>query len=169
METFLQTLNIIIIIGNVIAFLIIRNYLPSYLSKKAENLATKEDIAEITKKVEEVKIEFASQAHTLIKKRETYEKITNGLRVFIQGHPADQQEKTQMLEAYSISWLWANDDVLKKLNIHLDLQLKKTAKPSSVTQDELKQSYAECILEMRKNSGYNETKLTWQDFHFINF
>ena len=34
-------------------------YLSSYLKKKGENLATKEDISKITKKVEEVKISFS--------------------------------------------------------------------------------------------------------------
>ena len=36
-------------------------YLPSYLSKKGENLATKEDIAEITREVERVKSEYTER------------------------------------------------------------------------------------------------------------
>ena len=36
-------------------------YLPSYLSKKGENLATKEDIAEITREVERVKSEHTER------------------------------------------------------------------------------------------------------------
>lgn len=31
-----------------------KNYLPSYMDKKGENLATKEDVEEITRKTEEV-------------------------------------------------------------------------------------------------------------------
>jgi hypothetical protein len=38
--------------------LFIKNYLPSYMGKKGENLATKQDIAEITRKSEEVQDEF---------------------------------------------------------------------------------------------------------------
>ncbi len=38
--------------------LFLKNYLPSYMSRKGENLATKEDIAKITKLTEEVKIQF---------------------------------------------------------------------------------------------------------------
>lgn len=38
--------------------LFIKNYLPSYMDKKGENLATKEDIQEITRKTEEVQQEF---------------------------------------------------------------------------------------------------------------
>lgn len=38
--------------------LYIKNFFPSYMDKKGENLATKEDIAEITRKTEEVQKEF---------------------------------------------------------------------------------------------------------------
>lgn len=39
--------------------LVLGNLLPSYFSKKGENLATKEDIDEITRKIESVKNEYA--------------------------------------------------------------------------------------------------------------
>lgn len=46
-----------------------KDYLPNYMKKKAENLATKEDIADITRKTEDVKHEFqrefASFSNTL--------------------------------------------------------------------------------------------------------
>lgn len=51
-------LNVIIIIGCFFATLIIKNYLPSYIDEKGKNLATKEDIKEITLKTEEVQKEF---------------------------------------------------------------------------------------------------------------
>jgi hypothetical protein len=41
--------------------LFIGKFLPSYFNKKGENLATKEDIAEITKKAEEVKSEYLKE------------------------------------------------------------------------------------------------------------
>lgn len=46
-----------IIINVVLIFLLglfIKNYLPSYMNEKGKNLATKEDIQEITRKTEEV-------------------------------------------------------------------------------------------------------------------
>jgi hypothetical protein len=59
-------LDIVIIILNVLTILAIfivamvgKNYLPRYVSEKAKNLATKEDVAEITNKIESVKIEYA--------------------------------------------------------------------------------------------------------------
>ena len=40
-------------------------YLRSYISKKGENLATKDDIGEITAKIEEVKHDYASRLESL--------------------------------------------------------------------------------------------------------
>jgi len=40
---------------------LIKFYLPGYMGEKGKNLATKEDIAEITKKIEQVKVEYAKQ------------------------------------------------------------------------------------------------------------
>lgn len=42
-------------------WLLIKYYVPSYMKKKGENLATKEDIKEITQKTEEVKILFQKE------------------------------------------------------------------------------------------------------------
>jgi hypothetical protein len=53
-----------IVITMVSAFvlgLFMKNYFPAYMDKKGENLATKEDIAEITRKTEEVQSEFKEQ------------------------------------------------------------------------------------------------------------
>ncbi len=40
---------------------LIKFYLPGYMGEKGKNLATKEDIAEITNKIEQVKVEYAKQ------------------------------------------------------------------------------------------------------------
>lgn len=47
----------IVFIG--VAWMFLRSYLPSYLTKKAENLATREDIAGITREIESVKTQYA--------------------------------------------------------------------------------------------------------------
>ncbi len=48
------------LIGGGIVLLFIKTFIPKYLSEKAKNLATKEDIAEITSKVESVKSDYAT-------------------------------------------------------------------------------------------------------------
>ena len=49
--------NILILVG-IILMLYFQFYVPSYLKKKGENLATKEDIAQITKEIKEVETKF---------------------------------------------------------------------------------------------------------------
>lgn len=52
---------LIIIINAVSVFLLglfIKHYLPGYMAKKGENLAAKEDVAEITRRTEEVQKKF---------------------------------------------------------------------------------------------------------------
>jgi len=46
-------------IGAGIVFMLLKSFLPSYLSEKGKNLATKEDVASITDKVESVKTDYA--------------------------------------------------------------------------------------------------------------
>ena len=41
--------------------LLVRHYLSSYLTEKGKNLATKEDIADITSRIEEVRAQYATQ------------------------------------------------------------------------------------------------------------
>lgn len=46
-------------IGALAVYLLLKSFLPSYLSEKGKNLATKEDVASITDKVESVKTDYA--------------------------------------------------------------------------------------------------------------
>jgi hypothetical protein len=46
-------------VAGVVVFLLIKSFLPGYLSEKGKNLATKEDIREITAEVESVKNQYA--------------------------------------------------------------------------------------------------------------
>ena len=62
MSTLILILELIIL---VVIFLLTKFYFPSYLRKKGENLATKEDIAEITQKVESVKHEYSAQLESI--------------------------------------------------------------------------------------------------------
>lgn len=57
----LLVLEISQLLALVVGFLFLQKYLPSYLSEKAKNLATKEDIAGITDKVEQVRLEYAKR------------------------------------------------------------------------------------------------------------
>lgn len=53
--------DVVLFVSIVIVGLLVKTYLPGYIGEKAKNLATKEDIADITKKIEQVKVEYAKQ------------------------------------------------------------------------------------------------------------
>ncbi|MDR3391605.1 MAG: hypothetical protein P4L77_07710 [Sulfuriferula sp.] len=55
----LGSLGLGAIIGALAVYLLLKSFLPSYLSEKGKNLATKEDVASITDKVESVKTDYA--------------------------------------------------------------------------------------------------------------
>jgi hypothetical protein len=64
MDYILIGLQVLILLGLGCIFLF-RKYLFSYSSEKGKNLATKEDIGDITRKVEEVKTEYVTEVERL--------------------------------------------------------------------------------------------------------
>lgn len=63
MNTLIVVVEFVNLVGLVVLGFVIKDYLPSYFTEKGRNLATKEDIAEITRKIEAVKLEIeASKA-----------------------------------------------------------------------------------------------------------
>ena len=78
------------VLGIITVFLLglfTKNYLPSYMEKKGENLATKEDVKEITRKTEEVQQEFRQEmarfSQDLEFKYDFYYKQYEGLYSFL--------------------------------------------------------------------------------------
>jgi len=57
----LGIVGIIIVLLFVVLYFILKSFIISYVTEKGKNLATKEDIAEITKKTEEIKTLYAKQ------------------------------------------------------------------------------------------------------------
>lgn len=66
METILIVLNILVLVGLASLSVLVKNYFSKYVTEKAKNLATKEDISEITDQIEDVK---SSYAHSLEKSK----------------------------------------------------------------------------------------------------
>jgi hypothetical protein len=64
--TYLGTFGLGAIVAAMVALLLLKFFLPSYLSEKAKNLATKEDIGLITDQIEKVKAEYAENLQNLI-------------------------------------------------------------------------------------------------------
>ncbi|MBP9101185.1 MAG: hypothetical protein KBF68_07400 [Nitrosomonas sp.] len=150
--------------------LLTSSYLPSYTKEKAKNLATKEDIAEITKRVESVRADFSKESQLLEKRREVYERISDSLRIFIDGHHNCSQQQNAFHSAYSACWLWAPDEVLIKLNKFIEMQKNNAANGNEMhSQEELKQIYCEIILSMRRDVGFSETTIDKETYAFVKF
>ncbi|MGP5203400.1 hypothetical protein ACTXKB_11630 [Psychrobacter aquimaris] len=64
MDLILVVLQVLVLLGIGCIFLF-RRYLFSYSIEKGKNLATKEDVEEITRKVEEVKSEYMAETERL--------------------------------------------------------------------------------------------------------
>jgi hypothetical protein len=148
------------------------------MDEKAKNKASKEDISEITEKVENIKklhniemetlkAQIADKDKITQKRRENYEKIVDSLRVFIRGHENNIEVQIDFYKTYSSAWLWAPNRVLSALNGFVDLQVKIVSHPGSVTQEQVKESYEKVVLEMRKDLGFSSTEQ--EKYRFFNF
>lgn len=149
--------------------LILNKFLPAYLSEKGKNAATKEDIEEITQKVENIKATLSKEEKILEKRRLIYEQIVSSLRIFISGHGASNEQKEKFYEAYAATWLWAPDQVLSTLNIFIEHQIQNTGTDGRVPQETLKKLYANVILEMRKDVGFSDTNIKSDNYVFATF
>src|SRR5262245_59986059 len=65
MEWYIITYQTIIIVILYITSLALKNYVPTYFNEKAKNLDTKQDISEITQKVEETNKVFTDKTEEL--------------------------------------------------------------------------------------------------------
>jgi len=61
MNTIIQVLQILVLVAFGIVALILSKGLPSYLSKKGENIATKEDIGGITNSIEQIRLQYSTK------------------------------------------------------------------------------------------------------------
>ena len=61
----LSGMGIGVVVGGLVAYMLMRYYMTSYLGEKGKNLATKEDIQAITKLVEEAKEPFVTAVENL--------------------------------------------------------------------------------------------------------
>lgn len=61
METLRLMLDVLIVLIGTVTFFAVKNFLPSYINEKEKNLATKEDISEITETVETIKTSFSKE------------------------------------------------------------------------------------------------------------
>lgn len=175
MIIFQTILNLLTLVAIIIIVLLVRNYLQPYLKEKGKNLATKEDIEIITNKIERIRAEYVAEieklkaelkeeSEILNKRRVLYDSIVKSLTVFSLGLQSDDKLKNQFIDDYIKAWLWAPDTVIKAIN---DLLSGLIDAPGSIDQETFQRLYGNCIIEMRKSSGYPNTTLNNNDYNLL--
>lgn len=182
--------TILFIIFAFVLGLIVRNYLPSYFNEKGKNLATKEDITEITTQVEQVKYSYNSelentkislqktleelkstlshQSHLIVKKREVYDSMVKSLSVFFKDRDSEEK-KSKFLDDYASFWLWASDDAIHLFNTYVDINISFTDKGQDLIGEKTIEAFNNLVFELRKDAGHQDTKVTGDDFRKLKF
>jgi uncharacterized membrane protein len=118
LNTVLNAIEILLII---VGGFFLKSYLPTYFAEKGKNLATKEDIKDITDKVESIRLEYARRQHkheiAFGKEFEILSEVWNtlvDLRIATQGlrplldyvHPneTDEERKVNRLQKFAESF-----------------------------------------------------------------
>lgn len=173
-EEVLMWINLVILILIVLG---LKLFMPAYLTAKAKNLANKEDISEITELVEDIRKQHNTDIENLKgsiqlkladqgRKREVYNNFIQSLGVFIGGRTNDEQ-KQEFLDCYAALWLWSPDEVITVVNQFIDLQIQ-AAKGLISDQDVLKNSYAACVIALRRDCGVC-SELRGSDYRYVFF
>jgi len=110
-------------------------------------------------------LRFTKEAELLVKKRSIYQELVQALRVFVD---AGDTEKEHFLKTYPSLYLWADDSIVEKVNHFINLN-EQVAGGVNVPSEELNSSYAQCIIAMRKDIGFEDTKLKESDYRFFSF
>ncbi|WP_347273132.1 hypothetical protein [Candidatus Kuenenia sp.] len=154
---------------------------PTYLREKGKNAATREDIGAITRIVEQVRSEthediehlkatISDISEATVRRRNVYERLSGALRIFVQGQfpePRVHIERQQdFLDSYVASWLWAPDDLIRTLNSFILMNQRKPAEDNP-GQRELKEAFFRVLLQMRRNAGFPDTELEFEDLVFV--
>lgn len=180
MEQLALILSILACLGLAIATVLWRNFMPAYVTEKAKNLASKEDLAQLTRIVEDIKTShtaeierlkasLSTEAQITERRRKVYEEMCGALRVFIEGHNDPAASKDSFHAAYASAWLWASDEALDNLNRFIALQRQRKDDENSVSQTQLKIAYADIVLAMRKNVGFSGTTILATSYQFVQF
>ena len=156
---------------------------PAYLKQKGENLATRQDIGEITdvvegirrdyhEEIERLRVKLGVATEAMVRRRDVYERLTGSMRIFIQGQFPDANARSRrqqdFLDAYAASWLWAPDELIRAVNEFVQMNQRETA-VDNARQRELKSAFFRVLLEMRKDAGFEDTGLDLDDLLFVQF
>ncbi|SNY41391.1 hypothetical protein SAMN06265827_12841 [Orenia metallireducens] len=120
--------------------------------------------------IEELKHINKEKIDIIIRRRKIYQEVATNMRVFLSGDPrSTEEEKKNFLQAYDSCYLWGSDEVLKVIGEFLDLNIKNTDSPNINNQSKLQELYCKCLIEMRRDSGFQDTSLEIDSYKIVNF
>jgi hypothetical protein len=136
----------------------------------ADRIATSER-ARFTKELEGYKSELQhlleDRRDALSRKRDVYAKLVTSMRVFIGGRRnVSDDEKRAFLEAFDHASLWASEEVTEQLAHFLEISVRITNQAGSISNDEFKNAYRACVVAIRRDCGFPETKFTYPVVQF---
>jgi hypothetical protein len=111
--------------------------------------------------LEHLRSSLQGEMDVLLRRRQVYERIAVAMRVFLAGgKPATEADKREFLAAYDTSMLWAPDSVVNAIGRFLDANMASGRNPQNMDlQNAQKRAYTECLIEMRKDSGFPSTSV----------
>lgn len=114
-------------------------------------------------------LKLVKHSEAMARKREVYEEIAIALGVFVSGREVATEEKNRFLKESSKLWLWASDSVVQTLNDFIDVMIEYAKPNGKIDQDKAKQTYANFVIEMRKDLGFPKTSLKFDEYRFVSF
>lgn len=88
--------------------------------------------------------------------------------IFIQGGNSNVERIENFHSNYQYIWLWAPDEIVESMSKFLKLLVKNSSAGKDQSQQPVKQAYVNCLISMRKDMGWKETELKFQDYEFVN-
>lgn len=149
--------SIYTLIGLLLGFLaviLVQNYLPSYAREKGKNLATKEDIENITQKIESIKIEYSKQIEAY--KTELWKSQ--------QQHLWKQEETKLKIETFTK----ATVDVAKLINLIKKYQYFLSERELALATSGISKNENDYKLYLSKHHQFSElTDTTYSEFRDV--
>jgi hypothetical protein len=136
--------------------------LSSWLGKVWANRIADAERARFSKELESYKTDLQhlseERRDALTRKRDVYGRVAASMRVFLGARePATDDDKREFLVAFDQATLWASEEVAKTLGHFLVQSTRNADIPGSVSNDEFKDAYRECLIAMRRDCGFPDT------------
>ena len=121
------------------------------------------------RQVERLRNELEGEKDLLTRRRNVYAELANAMRVFQRSQRTwSAEERTErtnrFLKAYDEACLWASEPVIETVGGFLDLVLMDDRSHGRTRGSEERkiEAYATCMEEMRRDSGFSDTKFKYR-------